>query len=109
MAALVFFLILPVVTYLSLLFLPAGRPALIGIAVAAGAMALILPQVAPEDGSGFGEMLLWLYGGAVALAALAQGLRVTRLPGGGAPPYPLVAALCLLGAAVPAALILGIF
>lgn len=109
MAAAVVFLGLPLVTYVSLLFLPAGRPALIGIAAAAAAVALILPRVAPEDGTGFGTMALWLYGGAVALAALAQGLRVMRLPGGATPPYPLVATLCLLGAAVPLAMVLGIF
>ena len=109
MAAAMFFMVLPLVTYVSLLFLPAGRPALIGVAVAAVAVALILPRVAPEDGSGFGTLALWLYGGAVALAALAQGLRVMRLPGGAAPPYPLVAVLCLLGAAIPLAMVTGIF
>jgi hypothetical protein len=109
MTAAMVFLVLPLATYVSLLVLPPGRPALIGIAVAAVAVALILPRGAPEDGSGFGSLALWLYGGAVALAAVAQGLRVLRLPGGAAPPYPLVAVLCLLGAAIPLALVLGIF
>lgn len=109
MAGVMFFLGLPLVTYVSLLLLPPGRPALIGIAVAAGVVALVVPRLIPEDGTGFGQMALWLYGGAVALAALAQGLRVMRLPGGGAPPYGMIAVLCLLGAAVPLAMVLGIF
>ncbi|QYK40817.1 MAG: hypothetical protein KF887_15625 [Paracoccaceae bacterium] len=108
MAAVVVFLVLPVVTFLSLVMLPAGRPALVGVGVAALAVAILAPLVAPEDGAGFGTLLRWLFGGAVALGGFVQALRLVRLPGGAVVPYPLVVTLCLLGAVITTAVYLGL-
>ena len=103
MPMLVVFLLLPVVTFVALAMLPRGRPALVGIVVAALTVASLGPVVLPEDGSGFGSLLLWVFGGAVALAALVQALRLLRLPGEGGLPYRLLAVLLVLFAAVSAA------
>jgi hypothetical protein len=108
MAAALFVLALPLVTFVSLALLPAGRPALIGIVVAILAVLLIGPRVAPEDGSGFGSLFLWIFGGAIAMAALAQGLRLLGGAEGGIAPYPVVVGLVFLGAALPVALLLGL-
>lgn len=108
MAPLIFFLALPIVTFVSLAMLPPGRPALIGIAVAALVVAVVGPRIMPEDGSGFGNLFLWVFGGAIAMAALAQGLRLLRGPDGAVAPYPVLAGLVFLGAALPAALFLGL-
>jgi hypothetical protein len=108
MGAAVFFLALPLITFVSLAMLPPGRPALIGIAVAALVVVVAGPQVAPEDGTGFGNLFLWVFGGAIAMAALAQGLRLLRGPDGAVAPYPVLAGLVFLGAALPAALYLGL-
>lgn len=102
------FLASPVLVFVSLALLPRGRPAFLGIVGAALGVGLLGPGIAPEDGTGFGTLLLWVFGGAVALAALAQVLRLLRAPGGEAPPYPLRAAFVFLGAALPAALYLGL-
>ena len=69
-------------------------------------VALVVPRLAPDDGTGFGRTILWIFGGAVALAALAQGLRVVA---GGRVSYPLIAGLCVAGAMVPLAMLLGVF
>jgi hypothetical protein len=108
MAPLILFLALPIVTFVSLAMLPPGRPALMGIAVAALVVAGLGPQIMPEDGSGFGNLFLWVFGGAIAMAALAQGLRLLRGPDGAVAPYPVVAGLVFLGVALPAALFLGL-
>lgn len=108
MAPLIFFLALPLVTFVSLAMLPPGRPALMGIAVAGLVVLVAGPRILPEDGSGFGALFLWVFGGAVAMAALAQGLRLLRGPDGPVAPYPVVAGLVFLGAALPAALFLGL-
>jgi hypothetical protein len=109
MGPVIIFLGVPLLIFLALVVLPPGWPALAGVGAAAVAVALGVPRLLPEDGAGFGTMLLWLYGGAVALAALAQGLRLLRRRGGAAASYPLIAGLCLLGAVVPLAMILGVF
>lgn len=109
MAVAILFAVLPLVTYVSLAVLPPGRPALIGIAVAALVVIALAPRVAPEDGSGFGTLVLWIYGGAVAMAALAQGLRLLRGPDGPVAPYPVVVGLVFLGVTVPAAFLMGLF
>ncbi len=106
MAIAIAFLLLPLVTFVSLVTLPPGRPALIGLAVAAVMVALVVPRAAPDDGTGFGRTILWIFGGAVALAALAQGLRVAAA---GRVSYPLIAGLCVAGAMVPLAMLLGVF
>jgi len=109
MSTLFAYLALPVIAFVVLAMLPRGRVAAIGIAVAALAVVLLWPLVLPEDGSGYGTLMQWVFGGAVAAAALAQALRLVRLPGGGALPYPVVVGLVLLGAALIAGNILGVF
>jgi hypothetical protein len=105
MAMAIAFLALPLITFVSLALLPAGRSALIGIGVAALVVGLAVPRIAPDDGTGFGHLILWIFGGSVALAALAQAVRQVTT---GQVSYPLVAGLCLLGATVPFLLMLGV-
>jgi hypothetical protein len=105
MSTLFAYLGLPVIAFAVLATLPRGRPAFIGIVVAALAVALLGPVVLPEDGSGYASLLLWVFGGAIAAAGLAQGLRLLPLP----LPYGLVVLLVLLVAAAFAAWRLGVF
>lgn len=74
------FFVLPVAVYLSLILLPRGRPAALGV----GAAALVLIALtlsAPSDEEGEFRIILAVIAGiAVALAALAQALRAWVLP-----------------------------
>ncbi len=97
---------LPVIVFVVLVLLPRGRVAAIGIGVAALALVVLGPVVLPEDGSGFGTLLLWVFGGAVAAAALAQGLRLLGMK---AVPYPVVVGLVMVVGALICARTLGMF
>mgnify|MGYP005856469679 CR=1 FL=1 len=94
---------LPFVTYVSLALLPPGRAALIGIAVAVAVVAEVSRRAGGETGAG----IAWIWGGAVALAGLAQGLRWGAGALGWPLSYPLVLALCGAGAVVPVIIIIG--
>jgi hypothetical protein len=96
-------LALPLVTCVSLALLPPGRAAAIGIAVAAAVVAAVSRRAAGETGAG----IAWIRGGAVALAALAQGLRWGAMTMGRQQSYPLVFALCGAGAVVPVLIMIG--
>ncbi|MFN3971136.1 MAG: hypothetical protein ACK4L4_07165 [Gemmobacter sp.] len=98
----------PLVIYGSLVLLPQGRPALIGLVAAALAVGLLGPRVMPEDGAGFRPLVLLLFGAPVAMAALAQGLRLLRGPDGVGPPYRLTVVAIFLCTAVPVAFYLGL-
>jgi hypothetical protein len=100
------FLAGPLVLIGGLSLLPAGRVALVGLALAAVAVIVLVPLALPEDGTGFGRLALWLYGGAVGLAAVLQFARM--LPAGGVP-WGLVAGLAVAVALVAAARLLGLF
>jgi hypothetical protein len=89
---------LPLVAFVSLAMLPPGRPAAIGVAVAAAAVALVVRSMGGEGAAAVG----WLWGGAVALAGLAQGLRWAAVALGRPVPYGLIIALCVAGVMVPA-------
>lgn len=100
------FLGVPLLLLIGLALLPAGRVALAGVAIAAVAVAVLVPLALPEDGTGFGRLALWLYGGAVGLAGAIQ---VVRLSQAGRLPYGLLAGLAVVVAAVVAARLLGLF
>jgi hypothetical protein len=96
---------LPVVAYVSLVLLPKGRPAAIGIAAAAIAVGLVLRLAG--DGGGASGLVGLFWGGAVALAALAQGLRWAADAMGWPVSYPVIAGLVGAGALVPVLLLAG--
>jgi hypothetical protein len=76
---------LPVAVSASLALLPAGRPAVIGLSVAAAALAPVLRSAGGGRGGPPGAVGVGaVRGGAVGLAARAQGLR----SGAAAPGWP---------------------
>lgn len=66
----------PLAIYLSLCLLPRGR-AKVGIALSTAALALVWVTNDPAQDEGFARFLVMLGAVPVALAALAQGLRLT--------------------------------
>lgn len=86
------FLALPTAVYLGLAFLPRGRVAWIGIAVAALIAGLARGLAGPEDGTGFQDLLSRIIAGAVGLAAVMQGLGLVPAPGGRWYPPPVAVA-----------------
>ncbi len=101
MMALVVFAALPLAAFVSLAALPAGRPAFVGLAVAAGALGLGM-AVGRDSAEGMGLLVWQVWWGAVALAGLAQGLRWLAARLGLRVPYAAIAGLCLAGVALPA-------
>lgn len=76
------FLGFPLAIYLSLCLLPKGREGL-GIGLAAAALALVWVTNDPATDGGFARLMVQIGAAAVALAALAQGLR-RAIPAGAA-------------------------
>lgn len=71
----VLFVVVPLVVYLVLVSLPAGRKALIGIAVAAVVMAVVSVVGSSGGASGTLAAIGLFSGSAIAMAALVQLLR----------------------------------
>lgn len=88
----VLLLLVPVGIYLSLAFLPRGRQALAGIAIAFAATQLLWWINVPEGGGGPLAPLFTLAQIAMVLAAVAQGLRIFLPPDAPRWAYPAVVA-----------------
>lgn len=101
------FIGVPTATYLVLAFLPQGRPALIGIVIAA-AIAVGLWVMQMSSAGSFMVALIMLTISAIALAGLVQVLRVALGPARPGWVYPLIVALALLAAGIPALNGLGV-
>lgn len=102
------YVLAPIVVYVSLVCLPRGRPALIGIAAAAALLAVLWLAVIRGQNDAFLAALVAIVAGAVAVAALAQGLRTALGPGSPRWLYPAIAVLAVFGAGVPALATLGL-
>lgn len=101
------FIGVPIVTYLVLACLPRGRSALIGCLIAMALAALVwVSQIGSEDS--YLVALIALVISAIALAGLAQILRMAN--GLGRPPwvYPVIVVVAMLTAGIPALNIMGV-
>ncbi|MFN3935990.1 MAG: hypothetical protein ACK4KW_00290 [Gemmobacter sp.] len=103
-AALLLLVGVPIAAYLSLVTLDQGRPAQLGIVLAA----VIATAAYLLSGEGtFVRLVAILTGGAVALAALVQLLRSFLPAERGAWVYPALVVLALAGAVLPALRLIG--
>lgn len=89
------FIALPVAIYLSLALLPRGRPAAMGIVVAALFALALWTLSDPASDEGFGRVIAAVAASGIGLAALVQGLRALLGPGQPVWLYPAMVTLAL--------------
>lgn len=102
------FIGLPVVTYLALASLPRGRPALIGIAIAALVIAVLWITLGIGSSDSYMVALIGFLFSAAILAAIVQVIRHIIGVGRAAWVYPTVVIVALLAAGIPMINVLGI-
>lgn len=95
------FIGLPVISYLGLASLPRGRPALIGIAVAALVIAVVWVMLTAGGGDSFMIALMRFLFSATSLAALVQVLRHVIGPDRPRWVYPTLVVIALFAAGIP--------
>lgn len=102
------FIGLPVVSYLALASLPHGRPALIGIAIAALVIAVLWVVLGIGSSDSYMVALIGFLFSAATLAAIVQVIR--HILGVGRPVwvYPTIVIAALLAAGIPMLTVLGV-
>ncbi len=102
------FIALPVMAYLALACLPRGRPALIGIAIAALVIAVLWVTLGIGSSDSYMIALIGFMFSAATLAAIVQVIR--HIIGVGRPRwvYPTIVIIALLAAGLPMINVLGV-
>lgn len=102
------FIGLPVIAFLALASLPRGRPAMIGIAIAAIVIAVLWVTLGLGSSDSYMIALIGFLFSAATLAAIVQVIRHLLGPQRPRWVYPLVVVAALLAAGIPMVRVLGV-
>lgn len=102
------FIGLPILCYLALAALPRGRPAFIGIAIAALVIAVLWVTLGIGSNDSYMTALIGFLFSAASLAAIVQVIRHIMGVGRPAWVYPTLVVVALLAAGIPMMTVLGV-